>query len=385
MPRAELDQQSEREGTAGTSGLSISANRELMNQAAVGQLPGGADRCVGPGRDGGDRCENWITYKGARLCRGHYSQRRRRGELVPMANMRNKGIPCIGPGFDGEPCGLPIHSRESGLCNSHNNQNLQGRDLRPLQRKQVPLTEAVCSGPGVDGPACDRAVAYKKSGLCRAHHVQMKAGESLRPLQSYRHANDPRGECQYEDCSRPVYCRALCSAHYAQRQGGQELGPLASESWTHISCLERNAKGEKFCRGCNQWHPLEVYNVNNIRPDKLSEYCRACRTLRRAQTTYGLSPEAYAGLLLDQGGGCAICPRLSSRGSQKSLNIDHDHACCPGPGSCGECVRGLLCDDCNLAIGRLGDDAQLAKRMALYLLLGGRIPPLERGGQGPAE
>lgn len=381
MPRVELNQQPERDGYPGIGGSSISVSQKPRNKVPTGQRAGDADYCIGPGRDGSDHCENWIIYKGARLCRGHYSQQERHSGLVPLANMRNMGIPCIGPGFDGEPCGLPIHSRNSGLCKSHNNQKLQGRDLRPLQRKQVPLTEAVCSGPGADGTGCDRAVAYKKSGLCRAHHVQKNAGESLRPLNVYRHANDPRGECEYEDCNRPMYCRGLCSAHYTQRQSGQQLGLLASESWTHESCMDRNEKGEKRCRGCKQWHPLSAYNVNNNRPDKLAEYCRACRTLRRAQTTYGLSPEAYQGLLLDQGGGCAICGRLSSRGTQKSLSIDHDHACCPGPGSCGGCVRGLLCDDHNLAIGYLQDDAQLAKRLALYLLLGGRIPPRKLDGE----
>lgn len=339
-------------------------------------LPPAAERCSGPGPDGSDQCLNWIVYKTARLCRGHYSQKQRHDELVPLTNMRNKGMPCVGPGFDGAACGLPIHSRNSGLCKSHNNQSLQDRELRPLQRRQVLPDLGMCSGPGTSSNTCDRPAAYKKTGLCKTHQKQRNAGGELRPLNPYRHADDPRGECEYDGCNLALYCRGLCAAHYTQRIVGRELGALASASRSPIPCTARNDKGEKHCPGCRQWQPLEAYSVNNNRDDNLSEFCRTCRTANRARTTYGLTAEAYEGLLLDHGGGCFLCSRQNSRGTQKSLSIDHNHACCPGPRSCGECVRGLLCDDCNLAIGFLRDDVELVKRLVLYLLLDGRIPPI---------
>jgi hypothetical protein len=31
--------------------------------------------------------------------------------------------------------------------------------------------------------------------------------------------------------------------------------------------------------------------------------------------------------------------------------VDHDHACCDGPTSCGKCVRGFICSKCNRLLG----------------------------------
>ena len=56
-----------------------------------------------------------------------------------------------------------------------------------------------------------------------------------------------------------------------------------------------------------------------------------------------------------QNGGCAICGGAPKDGP--SLHVDHDHACCPGrKKSCGLCLRGLLCEDCNRVLGMFGDD-----------------------------
>jgi hypothetical protein len=49
------------------------------------------------------------------------------------------------------------------------------------------------------------------------------------------------------------------------------------------------------------------------------------------------------------------------------LAVDHNHGCCPGEKSCGKCVRGLLCDNCNQAIGKFRDDPELLLKAAEYL------------------
>ena len=61
-------------------------------------------------------------------------------------------------------------------------------------------------------------------------------------------------------------------------------------------------------------------------------------------------------------------PQLGRHGiSRVNMAVDHDHTHCPGAASCGLCVRGLLCRNCNSATGMLRDDPERAKGIAEYL------------------
>jgi hypothetical protein len=86
------------------------------------------------------------------------------------------------------------------------------------------------------------------------------------------------------------------------------------------------------------------------------------RIRSRRRGRHGLSGSDLNRLRDAQGGACAICKATDK------LVIDHDHSCCPGPMSCGLCVRGLLCNFCNSAIGFLRDSPQFAASAAEYLL-----------------
>jgi Recombination endonuclease VII len=65
---------------------------------------------------------------------------------------------------------------------------------------------------------------------------------------------------------------------------------------------------------------------------------------------HGLTADEIDALADLQGRLCAVCARPGQR-----LQIDHDHRCCPGHTGCRRCVRGLLCNRCNSALGLLGD------------------------------
>ena len=52
---------------------------------------------------------------------------------------------------------------------------------------------------------------------------------------------------------------------------------------------------------------------------------------------------------------------------RQPTDIDHDHWCCPGKGSCGFCVRGLLCHHCNTVLARTDDNPDILRALADYL------------------
>jgi hypothetical protein len=64
---------------------------------------------------------------------------------------------------------------------------------------------------------------------------------------------------------------------------------------------------------------------------------------------YGITEDQFSAILEAQGGTCAICWAREPGG--RNWCVDHDHSCCPGKQTCGKCIRGLLCVNCN---GKLG-------------------------------
>lgn len=93
-------------------------------------------------------------------------------------------------------------------------------------------------------------------------------------------------------------------------------------------------------------------------PGKTKRYTRAAWLLNR----YGLTIEQYEAMLEGQGGRCAACGRVETRilkGLVSRLSVDHCHAT--------GVVRGLLCHNCNLAVGHMQDDPAVAYALAAYL------------------
>lgn len=82
-------------------------------------------------------------------------------------------------------------------------------------------------------------------------------------------------------------------------------------------------------------------------------YSSNCRVKFFRYVHYGCTPELYLDLYERQGGLCAVC-RLS-----KPLVVDHCHVT--------RVVRGLLCNNCNTALGMLEDKPERILALLNYL------------------
>lgn len=96
---------------------------------------------------------------------------------------------------------------------------------------------------------------------------------------------------------------------------------------------------------------------------------RAKNHSSRLYKMYKLEEGEYAKLLEAQGGFCITCGTFTgNRGISKNLSVDHNHACCKTPPTCGKCTRGLICGPCNTLIGQVGDSAGHAiERLQAYI------------------
>lgn len=79
---------------------------------------------------------------------------------------------------------------------------------------------------------------------------------------------------------------------------------------------------------------------------------------------YGLPPGEFERRLAEQDGCCYLCREPLDLEKKRGIHVDHDHTCCRGNRSCGQCIRGLACHPCNTGIGAFGDDPERMIRVA---------------------
>lgn len=111
---------------------------------------------------------------------------------------------------------------------------------------------------------------------------------------------------------------------------------------------------DTWCRRCSSITPhymrggcvaCAIASLAHRRADDPDRH-RTLSKRHQLQYQYKMTLEEYEAMLVAQDGHCATCP-ITPEQNGRALDVDHDHDCCPGKRSCGRCVRGLLCMECN--------------------------------------
>lgn len=132
----------------------------------------------------------------------------------------------------------------------------------------------------------------------------------------------------------------------------------------------------KTCTGCKQTKPLDQFYAKRSDATRYRAKCKECHRIKyKADYALGLgnyrdyhlkkywagstvaeAVENYERLFSAQKGVCKICKQEEVG---KRLAVDHDHTTLK--------VRGLLCEDCNRALGLLRESFDIALQLAKYV------------------
>lgn len=191
--------------------------------------------------------------------------------------------------------------------------------------------------------------------------------------------------CSRDGCDRPHEAKGLCDRHYQQARYAQNPEPKKARARAY-SAANRDKKlaynkayyethREHLMSKGREWYLANKDKVNENNRQRYREareerlaYQKAYRARRKAadpalvaaqerrvylKAKYGITPEHYDSLLAKQRGRCAICS------AEATLVVDHDHS--------NGAIRGLLCHDCNLGLGRFKDDPAVLSHALRYL------------------
>lgn len=118
----------------------------------------------------------------------------------------------------------------------------------------------------------------------------------------------------------------------------------------------------KKCKKCWAEYMRQYYKNNPKQYTKHKKYVEKNDiTYKQSYSRHHISEEDFYKLLNKYDGKCYACRENTA------TCIDHDHSCCPSAYSCGSCIRGMLCNWCNSALGHSGDSVQKLYKLIDYL------------------
>lgn len=171
--------------------------------------------------------------------------------------------------------------------------------------------------------------------MCQKHYTRNYRYGNV----SFSKQNKDQPEfCSLNGCEEKTLSRNLCSSHYAR--------------WKrHGEAFDKNPirKVIKY----NGTEKCLIPNCHNQAKIKM-----LCKQHYQHQSKHKID---FFEILDDFAKGCFAC------GSTKNLCLDHDHSICQEKSVCNNCYRGILCSDCNVALGRVKENANTLRALADYV------------------
>ena len=244
-------------------------------------------------------------------------------------------------------------------------------------------------------------IGRTKRGYCERHYrAFMRNGDP-----AIVHCKQQRHPCNWMGCTQPTRAYGFCRSHFlqAKKEGRLDEGkalrhhPLYGIWWarrqSNVLSPEWQDDFQQFIADVGE-KPGKFYTLVSLRdapfgPDNFrwreqikrhagegrrAFYARKWQAQVQARPAwshqrdlarkYGLTPEGYQAMLVEQNGLCAICARPETKidhrlGTLRRLAVDHCHST--------EKVRGLLCSICNMSIGQIGESIVILRAMIAYI------------------
>ena len=133
-------------------------------------------------------------------------------------------------------------------------------------------------------------------------------------------------------------------------------------------------EGTKYCKSCDTTKPIDDFYLRNKTSMVRHSTCKECDKKRvkenhdpvayrnaELQRRYGITQQDYEVMIAEQNNQCAICNTTEPGGRHDRGYFVVDHCHTTGK------VRKLLCNNCNTALGLVGDNTQTLQSMIEYL------------------
>jgi len=168
---------------------------------------------------------------------------------------------------------------------------------------------------------------------------------------------------------------------------------LAKKVSKYRTAIENVELGKKICYACKEDKPLSEFSKSKNSNDGVGSRCKVCDNKARKKyyasnqkgrelayiksrarylkATYNMTLAEYDAILVKQNNSCAICNKplsqqLEEDGAKCGLDcrprmfaVDHCHATGKN--------RGLLCNECNRALGFFKDNPEILRTAAQYI------------------